>query len=437
MNSATNIPGPRIQFEATTYDFGRVMSGELVRHEFAFTNTGSRDLVLGKVWAGCGCTKVLDWTQRVEPGAVGRVTVQLDGAGLIGAVTKTANGTCNDPRRPAFALDLKGVVWRAIDVNPAVVMLNLNPESPMGSAVVHITNRLEAPLLLWAPESTNGSFGCELRTNLFGREYQVVISNSAPLAASAVTRVALRTSVAKLPPIGISVYASVSPVLSIVPKKIDLAHSPLVSNQMAYVTLVNHSTNPITVFEPAVPGKDVAVSLKETRRGSVFTAALSLPAGFTVPAGQPAWLSLKTSHPLYPVVRVPICGPSAGTAPVAPLVQRAPAAEAGLAGGGAKQGRGKPSSVPGGGTAPMPLVFRTQSLASLGLDDEQRADLEALKKQFVAEIGGWNQDPGDPAYLARWQKALEKADNELAGVVGRRAIAELESARPAAEEGGN
>src|SRR5262249_825453 len=33
--------GPRITFDQTSYDFGKVESGELIKHTFFFTNTGN------------------------------------------------------------------------------------------------------------------------------------------------------------------------------------------------------------------------------------------------------------------------------------------------------------------------------------------------------------------------------------------------------------
>jgi hypothetical protein len=84
---------------------------------------------------------------------------------------------------------------------------------------------------------------------------------------------------------------------------------------------------------------------------------------------------------------------------------------------------------------PMPFVFRTQALASLQLDDDQRAAICELQRQFTEEIGGPNQDPSDPAYLERWRRAQPKIDELLVGVIGRRTLIELE-AIPETDTGG-
>ncbi len=83
----------------------------------------------------------------------------------------------------------------------------------------------------------------------------------------------------------------------------------------------------------------------------------------------------------------------------------------------------------------LPLVFQTQALASLNLDAEQYAELGDLAQQFIQEIGGANQDPHDPAYLAKWLQAQPKFDRLIVNVIGRRALVDLDQAMPAPEEG--
>ena len=59
---------PRIFFDKTEHNFGRVISGELVRHSFKFTNKGHEDLLLVKVSSSCGCTVPSYSTEPIKPG---------------------------------------------------------------------------------------------------------------------------------------------------------------------------------------------------------------------------------------------------------------------------------------------------------------------------------------------------------------------------------
>jgi hypothetical protein len=81
------------------------------------------------------------------------------------------------------------------------------------------------------------------------------------------------------------------------------------------------------------------------------------------------------------------------------------------------------------GPPSLPMVFEDKALDSLKLTDEQKADLDWLRTEFISEIGGVDQNPNDPAYLERWRKAQPKADDLLSSIIGRDGIVELDLAR--------
>ena len=62
--------GPKIAFETPVYDFGKVKSGDLVKHTFTFTNTGDELLILTNVQPSCGCTTAGEWTKKVVRAAI-------------------------------------------------------------------------------------------------------------------------------------------------------------------------------------------------------------------------------------------------------------------------------------------------------------------------------------------------------------------------------
>lgn len=66
----------------------------------------------------------------------------------------------------------------------------------------------------------------------------------------------------------------------------------------------------------------------------------------------------------------------------------------------------------------MPLVLESIDPAALNLSDDQVQVINDVRQTFLNQIGGTNQDPNDPAYLARWQKAQPAADSMLLGMLG-------------------
>src|SRR5258706_16280494 len=67
-NAASVVVGPRIEFAEPFFDFGRVQSGQIVTHDFIFTNTGNEALEISDVNSSCGCAAATNWDRRIEPG---------------------------------------------------------------------------------------------------------------------------------------------------------------------------------------------------------------------------------------------------------------------------------------------------------------------------------------------------------------------------------
>ena len=246
--------GPRIRFDSTAYDFGKATAGEMVRHRFFFTNTGSQDLLVNNVQPQCGCTTAGEWTRQVKPGQSGVIPIQFNTANYNSPVVKTITVTSNDKIQPVLPLQLKGTVWKPVDVSPQVVVLNLRSDSPLGSSVARITNSLDQPLWLSPPESNNRVFGAELKTNVPGRSYLVVVSNTAALPPGGTQgQITLKSSMTNLPVIAFTVYASMLAGLTVSPAQIMLPAPPLLTNQLArYVTVINNTTESA---DPLRPGR--------------------------------------------------------------------------------------------------------------------------------------------------------------------------------------
>lgn len=88
-------PTTEISFEESTFDFGTVEEGELVRHTFTFTNTGDEVLILSDARGSCGCT-VPKWPRApIAPGETASITVEFNSKNKKGKrnqkVTITAN----------------------------------------------------------------------------------------------------------------------------------------------------------------------------------------------------------------------------------------------------------------------------------------------------------------------------------------------------------
>ncbi len=95
------------EFEHQMHDFGQIMEGQVVSHDFVYTNTGDQPLVISNVRASCGCTTPY-WTKEpVLPGKSGRITASYNSKGRPGNFNKTITITANTTP-PTFTLQIKG-----------------------------------------------------------------------------------------------------------------------------------------------------------------------------------------------------------------------------------------------------------------------------------------------------------------------------------------
>ncbi len=89
----------RIRFKETSWDFGRVKQGEVLSHEFVFSNEGDVTLVIQKVTTTCGCTAALLSADKIPPGKEGKIEIKFDTRGYGGQVGKLLYVDSNDPDR--------------------------------------------------------------------------------------------------------------------------------------------------------------------------------------------------------------------------------------------------------------------------------------------------------------------------------------------------
>jgi hypothetical protein len=101
---------PSMDFSSDTYNFGDLVQGKRVEHEFTFTNNGKKDLIIRKIKASCGCTTVDPRDMVIKPGASSSIKAIFDSTGKMGSQSKSITVITNDPKKTTLYLWLKGNV---------------------------------------------------------------------------------------------------------------------------------------------------------------------------------------------------------------------------------------------------------------------------------------------------------------------------------------
>jgi len=86
---------PEIQFENLSYNFGKVIQGEILSYTFHFKNVGRSSLLISGVIASCGCTTSIPPKAPIKPGEKGEITITFDSKYKHGAVTSQLAVTAN------------------------------------------------------------------------------------------------------------------------------------------------------------------------------------------------------------------------------------------------------------------------------------------------------------------------------------------------------
>jgi len=86
---------PIMNFDKSSYDFGKITRGDKVTYDFKFTNTGKSPLIITNAVASCGCTTP-NWPKTpVIPGQSGQITVVFNSTGKVGLQDKMVTITAN------------------------------------------------------------------------------------------------------------------------------------------------------------------------------------------------------------------------------------------------------------------------------------------------------------------------------------------------------
>jgi hypothetical protein len=303
---ATNA-GPNIQFATPIYDFGKAKCGDVVKYTYYFTNTGVQTLELNNVQGSCGCTAVGNWSRKVEPGQTGEIPIQFNSANFNGPVFKTVTVFSNIKPQSTTVLQLKGTIWKPIDVQPAWAVLNV-PADGAASATVRIINNMEEEVTIEPPVITNHTFTAELKTTKPGKEYQLIVSAVPPLSPGNLQQdLLLKTSSTNAPTVAVKIWANIQPLVTVMPVQITLPPPPLAHAVTNMITIHNNSTNAMTLSDATCSLEGVDVQLKELQApGRAFVAMLVFPEGFELQPGHPVIFTVKSSHVQQPLIKVPI-----------------------------------------------------------------------------------------------------------------------------------
>jgi hypothetical protein len=159
--------GPKITSKEKEYDFGKIKEGEIVTHSFTVYNSGSEELVIGRVKASCGCTAADPIKTSLSPGDSTSIEVKFNSIRRRGPQRKYVYIFSNDPAMPQLRLVFTAFVEEKgsnhSSLNPTLKMSSYNhnfgkvSEGEKLDLTIEITNTGKSELRI---KDVKSSCGC-------------------------------------------------------------------------------------------------------------------------------------------------------------------------------------------------------------------------------------------------------------------------------------
>jgi Protein of unknown function (DUF1573) len=164
---------PQARLAETDHDFGEVRLGQTVSHDFPVKNLGKGVLKVER--AELSLPNMALRAEAIEPGADGRIGLELKTAGMAGLIEAQALIYFNDPQLPKAVLTLRGRVRPPIEFLPfGAVYLAAFRGEPV-ERIVTVVNHEEKPNAVKHVQSEGGHFLASLKTVDPGKVYAVTV----------------------------------------------------------------------------------------------------------------------------------------------------------------------------------------------------------------------------------------------------------------------
>jgi len=167
--------GPKTVFSEARFEFGEVLSGAVVEHDFALRNTGSAPTRIEKVSMTTPLL-VTQMPQEVAPGAGGRIHFKLDSVSLVGKFEGTILVYLNDPALPQARLSFSGHIVPAIELSPRPAFFVAGQRGKGNRASIEIVNHESEPLRIEKIEHPAERFATQLEALKPGQHYRLTLA---------------------------------------------------------------------------------------------------------------------------------------------------------------------------------------------------------------------------------------------------------------------
>ncbi len=301
-----DVAPPRLVFEETSHDFGRLEPGAAAEHLFRFRNEGDLELTIDQLRSGCACTAALRAPRAVPPHGSGQILARLDTTNLAGPQRATITVYSNDPARRTATLTLAAEIAAAVVIDPP--QLYLGPVGRGARVASAATVRaLNERVRLGAVIAGGLRFAVQARDLADGRRGKTldfVIAADAPLGPfEQVVEVHVESGAPS--PLRLPVVGTVLPDVTVSPPRLTFGIPAAGKPSARQLLIENRGPAPVHITGVEWDAHLGSVELDTLREGFRYRAR-AVPHG-PLPTSPPASpLRVMTDHADQRVIEVPI-----------------------------------------------------------------------------------------------------------------------------------
>ena len=291
-----------------THDFGKIWTGEDLKHTFQIKNTGSEVLKITKVKPACGCTKKGKHPDEIAPGQTGEFSFGLNTKKLHGNFTKAITVSTNDPAHESLTLKLVGEVQHFVEVTPSAATFGrLKPDSVSTKTLKVLNNTGENLDIKLASDASEGCFKAELSEVVPGKEYELTVTAQPPYnSGNNRHMIKLLTNHPQQKEIQVTCLALVPQRLELRPDNLRVALGAKTQSKRR-LRFTNNGDDPVNLLSvtSSADSEQLLTEVKTYQEGRSYEITVTIPANYAPPKDGVS-IVLNTDDKETPKLEVPI-----------------------------------------------------------------------------------------------------------------------------------
>jgi len=209
------LGSPKAFITSTKYDFGIVVEGVQISHDFFIKNIGDAPLYIEKVGTECGCTTV-SYTKTILPNSTGKISVKVNTNGFADSkIEKNIIVTLNDIKHSPIVFTVSGRVERFAYITPKWIVLRGSLGKKLKSEVI-ILPKKKYPFRIVGISAKYGkdiSYKIEeIHKGSPSAGYRLIVYNLRKVKGRYLDRIYLKTDSKIKPVIEIGVYGDIKEI---------------------------------------------------------------------------------------------------------------------------------------------------------------------------------------------------------------------------------